>query len=126
MQTVGLGGQIRFDSRVRSGGNLVNPTSYTITIINPLGQVMVNAATPVHDGAGVFHYLYTVPTNGVMGVWNTVWNGVLNGAAITNTEEFSVEMAGQISTGTGVPPPTRQSFSDMLGDRQYASQYSTD
>ena len=126
MQTVGLGGQIRFDSRVRSGGNLVNPTSYTITIINPLGQVMVNAVTPVHDGTGVFHYLYTVPTNGVMGVWNTVWNGVLNGAAITNTEEFSVEMAGQISTGTGVPTPIRQSFSDMLGDRQYASQYSTD
>lgn len=126
MQTVGLGGQVRFDSRVRSGGNLVDPSPYTITIINPLGQVMVNAATPVRDGVGIFHYLYTVPTNGVMGVWNAVWNGTLNGASITNTEEFTVGVAGQISTGVGVAMPTQPSFSDLLGDRQYASQYSTD
>lgn len=126
MQTVGLGGQIRFDSRVRSGGSLVDPSTYTATIINPLGQVMVNAATPVRDGVGLYHYLYTVPTNGVMGVWNTVWNGILNGAAITNTEEFTVEMAGQISTGAGVAAPERPSFSELLGDRQYASQYSAD
>jgi hypothetical protein len=126
MQTVGLGGQIRFDSRVRSGGNLVDPSTYTINILNPLGQVVINAAVPVRDGVGLYHYLYTVPSNGIMGIWTAVWNGVVNGAAITNTETFNVTIAGNISTGIGVPSPPQPSFSDMLGDRQYASQYSTD
>lgn len=94
---VGQGGTIPLDARYRDGsGALVDPTLPLVDIVNPSAVTVVNDATPVHDGTGLFHYNYTVAVAAPLGTWTAHWTGVINGAPVSGDDVFTVVAAGSV------------------------------
>lgn len=60
-------------------GNNTDPTSPTITIIDPNGTVTVSAETPTQEATGIYFYLYA-PT-AVDGYWKAEFGGSVDGEA---------------------------------------------
>lgn len=53
-----------------SAGVLANPaTSMTVTISNPSGTVVVDAAAMSNDGTGLYHYDYLLAADAPLGRW---------------------------------------------------------
>lgn len=58
-------------------GNPGDPTGLTITITDPLDQVVVDHASDVtRESLGTFFYDYPVPLDALHGSWTATWRGV--------------------------------------------------
>lgn len=96
-ERVGQGGTIRLDARYVDGtGALTNPTTPRISIIDANSVTQVSNATPTQDGTGLFHYDYTVPALGVLGLWTARWTGTINSVNVTGDDFFEVVTAGSL------------------------------
>ena len=74
-------------------GNPINTDSYpNISIVQPSGLVLI-APTSVgvsQIGIGNYSYIFTVPINGPLGVFNDIWTGYINGFLVQTTFSFIV------------------------------------
>lgn len=79
-------------------GNLVDTdTLPTITLVQPSGLVALTATTigVTRVGVGQYSFLFTIPIAGPFGIWNDVWNGIINGFRVENTFNFAVSHTDQ-------------------------------
>lgn len=66
-----------------AAGVLTDPTtSITVSIRDCLKTLMVDDVAMLNDGTGLYHYDYTVPANGNLGIWN-IWVKAVNGTRVT-------------------------------------------
>lgn len=75
-------------------GNPANTSSYPqVSIIQPSGGVLLQptSAGVSQLNVGLYMYQFTVPFNGPFGVFNDIWQGVVNGFTFTETRSFIVE-----------------------------------
>jgi hypothetical protein len=97
MKSVGRGGTIRRDATFSDGaGNLVDPTTPRVDILDPSSLAVVTDAAPVRDALGLYHYDFTPAVDAPLGVWVDHWTGVINGAAVSGDDFFEVVGAGSI------------------------------
>ncbi|WP_068925026.1 phage head-tail connector protein [Planobispora rosea] len=88
--TYAYGSAVRLTQEVRSGGELVDPASITLTIRLPDGTT--TSPTPVNDSVGVYHYDYT-PTQAGRHIARWVTTGPVGAA------EEPFDVAAQWETG---------------------------
>jgi hypothetical protein len=75
-------------------GNPINTDTFpTITLVQPSGLVGIGPTSSgvfQPGGTGQYEYIYQVPIDGPMGVWNDVWAGYINGFRVERTFSFVV------------------------------------
>lgn len=73
------------------GSALINPDSHSITIYDANGTLQGSPVTnPTPDGLGEFHYDYTVPATGVLGLWLVKWQVVKSTVPSIGSGQFNV------------------------------------
>lgn len=99
-QTIGRGGTITLDAYYRDGaGQLVDPVSPKVSIVDAQGTTVVSLATPTtHVATGHYQYAYPVAVGAPLGAWEAVWYGTINGSPVQDEDGFTVVVAGSIST----------------------------
>lgn len=101
MQQIAQGGTVTLTSVYETGsGDLVDPTTPTIDIIDADGDQLVTDATPTHISLGNYSYAYVVPADGALGVWQAHWSGVIDGLTSGGDDFFDVVTPGAILTST--------------------------
>lgn len=101
MQQVAQGGTVTLTSVYETGaGDLVDPTSPAIDIVDADGTELVTNATPTRLSLGNFSYAYVVPANGDIGVWQAHWTGTIDGLNAGGDDFFNVVTPGAIITST--------------------------
>ena len=82
-----------------------------ISIVQPNGTILL-APTSVgvaHTGVGQYSYVFTAGINGPYGVYNDIWNGLINGTRVSSTFSFIVNT-------TDVPGAPNSDGYVQLGD----------
>lgn len=84
--------QLRVHFRDLSGNLADLPIFPNVTIIQPSGNVAINAASAgvYHLSTGVYGFDYTIGINSAIGVYTDFWRGALNGNILTNELNFVV------------------------------------
>ena len=114
-ETVGFNETVQL--RAQFNGSDGNPTDLdafpSVTIVQPSGNVVVGpTSTGVYKlSTGIYGYDYTVGQFDTIGVWNDIWEGVLNGFAVAgsfnfvvqNTQLPAVNTDGYVHLGDDVP-----------------------
>lgn len=101
MQTVAQGGTVTVTAVYETGtGDLVDPTSPTIDIIDADGDELVTNAVPTRISLGNYSYAYVVPADGSLGVWQAHWSGTIDGLTSGGDDFFNVVTPGAIITST--------------------------
>jgi hypothetical protein len=119
MQRVGQGQTIRLDVAYRDGaGDLVDPTTPLLDVLDPDGVVAGNNLVPTRDGTGRYHYSYTLAGDADLGVWTSRWSGTIDDAELTDSDEFEVVVAGALVFYPW--RPTVQDVADRRLSRTYA------
>lgn len=64
----------------------------TVSLVQPSGLVAFTATSAgvAHVGTGQYSFVFNVPINGPLGVWNDVWVGFINGFRVEATFSFVV------------------------------------
>jgi hypothetical protein len=101
-QTLAQGATVTLDAFYRNGlGQLVDPTSPEVSILNPLGTTVVNLATPTHISLGHYQYSYVIASDATLGAWEARWFGVIDSAQVGPVDDgFTVVLSGSIGGGT--------------------------
>lgn len=81
-------------------GDLIDPTTPTVDIIDADGLELVTNATPTRISLGNYSYAYVVPALGPIGVWHAHWGGTIDGADAGGDDWFDVVAPGDILLGT--------------------------
>lgn len=89
-----------------SAGNYVDPTTTpTISIVNPTNTIVFNAngTTGVsRQDTGLFYYDYTVPINGVLGIWQDIWSVQVGNVPFNTVLNFTVDqVTSPVSASAG-------------------------
>jgi len=96
-ERVGQGGTHRFRIRFKDGsGGLVNPINPLVDVNDALGASRVTDAVPVQESTGVYTYDYTVPVDGPLGTWESLWTGTINGVLVSGSDFVDVVSAGSV------------------------------
>lgn len=107
MDSVIRGNSITREANYLLSGVLTDPTLPVVTIRDPLGIAAVTDATPTRISTGVYRYVFTVPDDGLLGVWATEWSGNVGGSAVGPVNDpFQVLPAGAIV----IPGPSPYSY----------------
>jgi hypothetical protein len=97
MERVAQGGTVTLTAQFQNGvGDLVDPTTPTIDIIDADGLELVTNATPTRISLGNFSYAYVVPADGPVGIWHAHWGGTVDGAAAGGDDWFNVVVPGEL------------------------------
>ena len=69
------GNSKRFDATFTDvdGLTLIDADSHIISFYDPNGNIQAAPTTPTRDSLGTYHYDYTVPATGTVGLWRIVW-----------------------------------------------------
>ncbi len=97
-----------------STGNLVDTDSYpTISIIQPSGLVAIapTSAGVSKTATGSYSFIYTIPANGPLGVYQDIWSGYINGFrasaqfsfVVVQTDIPQINVDGYAHIGDNVP-----------------------
>jgi hypothetical protein len=96
-QKVGQGGTIRLDAVFKDGaGNLVDPVTPLVDVLNPSDVAVVTDAAPVRAELGRYYYDYAVAAGAPLGVWTARWTATINSVAVEDDDTFEVVAAGDI------------------------------
>jgi hypothetical protein len=99
MQTIAQGGTGVFTAVYEDGGgNLVDPASPMVDVIDANGVQVVTDATPSRISIGNYSYSYVVPSDGALGVWQLHWSGVVDGLNSGGDDFFNVVTPGAVLT----------------------------
>lgn len=102
--TVGQGGTIRLEARFRAGsGELIDPITPLVDILNPSSVAVVTDAVPTRDSTGLYHYDYTVAGDAPLGGWSAHWTGVINSVPVSGDDSFTVVEAGSVDPVADAP-----------------------
>lgn len=80
-------------------GNPINVDSLPkISIVQPTGLVFLSPTSMgvANVGVGKYSYIFTVPYNATLGIWNDIWEAYINGFKIQQEFSFAI-------MGTNVP-----------------------
>lgn len=100
MPQVAQGGTVRLTASFEdAAGQLVDPVTPLVDVINPSNVVVVNDAVPVRDSLGEYHYDFTAAIDAPLGAWTARWSGVISGGTVTGDENFTVLEPGSIGLG---------------------------
>jgi hypothetical protein len=83
-------------------GDLVDPTTPTVGIIDADGTQLVTDAVPTRVSLGNYSYAYVVPALGEVGIWTAHWAGTVDGAAAGGDDFFQVVTPAELITDTYV------------------------
>lgn len=101
MQQVAQGGTVTVTAVYETGtGDLVDPTTPTIDVIDADGTELVTNAVPTRISLGNYSYAYVVPSDGALGVWRVHWGGTIGGLDSGGDDFFDVVTPGAIITST--------------------------
>jgi len=73
-------------------GNVVHPSSHTITVTAPDGSEIFSSTSPIQDG-DTYYVTFTVPANGTVGNYKAVWKASSGSLNWVDKLEFAVEEA---------------------------------
>jgi hypothetical protein len=93
---IGQGGTIALDVYWEAAGQLVNPVTPLVDILNPSSVAVVTDAVPTNPSTGYTVYNYTVGIAAPLGTWTAHWTGVINGAPVSGDTTFTVVVAGEV------------------------------
>lgn len=71
-------------------GSFADPTSPLVSILNPLGGLVVTDAVPTRASLGHYSYDYAIAEDATLGTWIARWKGTLGGILQTADDEFEV------------------------------------
>lgn len=83
-----------------AAGDLVDPTTPLVDIVDADAVELVTDDTPTRDSLGIYSYTYTVPADGAIGRWEAHFTGVISGLLAGGDDEFDVVAPGAIVTST--------------------------
>jgi hypothetical protein len=84
-----------------TNGDLIDPTSPKVNILNESGVEVVSSDDPVNDAVGVYYYSYDVPEDAIPGDWTIQWSGVVGGVPVAEDETFEVVFSDYIAPPGG-------------------------
>lgn len=100
-QRVAQGGTIVLAGTFETGtGDLVDPTTPTVDIIDADDVELVTNAVPTRVSLGQYTYSYVVPDDGAVGMWRIHWSGTIDGLTCGGDDWFNVVTPGEIITST--------------------------
>ena len=101
MERVAQGGTVTLTAEFQTGaGDLVDPTTPRVDIIDAADVQLVTDATPTRLSLGNYSYAYVVPADGEVGIWRIHWTGTIEGFAAGSDDWFNVVTPGAIITST--------------------------
>lgn len=93
----GKNGFVRDSDFIDGAGDLTNAAPVTIDLIDPDNiEVVSNASPTSNPSTGHYTYVYNIASNAKLGIWTIRWEGVINGSAVSNTENYEVVLAGTV------------------------------
>jgi len=75
-------------------GNLVDPEKHEIEIYDPSGSLMATFTAPIREDKGKYYICYTLPQDGLTGLWKAVWKVTANEIIEKEEIDFFVEENG--------------------------------
>jgi hypothetical protein len=102
--SVAQGASITLEAVYQLGtGELVDPTTPTVSILDPLGSTVITNAVPTRISLGRYSYVYGVAGDALLGSWIAHWTGVINDVPREGDDTFYVVDAGDINfEGEGI------------------------
>lgn len=96
-------------------GDLTDPTTPLLDILNPSNSVVVNDAVPTRDSQGLYYYDFAVPLAAPLGEWTARWSGTINSALLSADDTFLVVEPGEISFGSQANIITLSEYKSLMG-----------
>ena len=97
MERVAQGGLVTLTATYQTGtGDLADPVSPTVDIIDADDVELVTADVPTRVSLGTYSYAYTVPVDGTVGIWRIHWSGTVDGLEAGGDDWFNVVTPGEI------------------------------
>lgn len=84
-----------------AAGDVIDPASPHVSIINPNGATVVSNDAPTHVSTGFFAYTYFVQSDAPIGGWTIRWSGIIDDSPVTDDDVFTVTDGGAIDAGSG-------------------------
>lgn len=100
MPQVAQGGTVRLSALYKNAaGELVDPLTPLLDVIDPNNAVVVNDAVPTRESIGSFFYDFSAAVDAPLGSWIARFTGVINGGTVVGDEPFTVLAPGAVGVG---------------------------
>jgi len=96
-------------------------TGVVLTIRNPAGILFLTVSNPTELQLDSYQYLWSVPADAALGIWEARWTGTYAGATLAGSEFFEVTLTGLVTF-----PANVKVLRQHVGDRLLAGMSSDD
>lgn len=94
------GGIVRLSAYYRdAGGELVDPVTPLVDVLNPSAAIVLNDAVPSRDSLGIYYYDYAIDLSAPLGNWVARFSGTVDGGLVVGEEPFTVVAPGTVGVG---------------------------